>query len=61
MKIMHYFTHTVSQSSALPVNEQWLTRSLALVTAQLSSEIMGIMEEIVKLFGVLNEDIVKLQ
>lgn len=35
-------------------------KPLALVTGQLSNEIMEIMEDIGKLFGVLNEDVVKL-
>lgn len=35
--------------------------SIALVTGQLCTQIMGIMDDIGKLFGTLDEDVVRLQ
>ena len=36
-------------------------KTVALVTGQLAEEIKGLGQEIEKLFGVLNEDLLKLQ
>lgn len=58
-RIFHYRKHP--QASQLTTDEDYaLLYAYILVTGQLSTEIVEIMEEIGRLFGVLNEDVVKL-